>query len=430
MSRDDDAPRETPTAAAATPNTSSDVAAAAAADAAAAAPAPASGPDATDNGGADAGRSGSDAPAPDAPDLGDSDEHDVSVAGFDVDGAVSAPTVEPATEQDAERDAAERRREIARVTALFTRSEASTSEIGGERFQFARWTRPLAPAVFGVSEESVSVIVEGVAEAAEMVGLGCVDEDPDLGANLLFFFCDAWPDLKKTPNLPRLIPDLDRLLTLLAAAGANQYRIFTFGPDGGLRLCVVLLRYDAEMAQFSPASLALGQATQALLLWSDEAFANDSPVTVRRGGKAMIKSRYARLLKAAYQGDAPAYSTDPALAEALVDKMQAAPSGRRRRGRSDAEEGRRTTPGGDDAGGVDSDAHAKTADDPSDSDPAEADSAGGRSRRRRSRRRSVDGRAPGARAEAEGGGEIDPIGGDPRDAVAADDEGGDGVERS
>ena len=215
-------------------------------------------------------------------------------------------------------------RDIERVTALFTRSAGSVEALGGGPFRFARWSRPIAPAFFGLAEESVAVMQAGFRDAAELAGVELAGEDSEIGANILVYAVEDWRALREAPQLSDLVPDLESLIRLLSVADASQYRIFTFTPEGGLRYCVSLLRYDDALAKLSAPSLALGQAVQALLLWSDEAFVGESPVTVRRGGKALVKSRFARLLKAAYAADSPVYSEDPALAERLAESMRAA----------------------------------------------------------------------------------------------------------
>lgn len=230
-------------------------------------------------------------------------------------------------------------RDVARTRALFTRSAASTGD-DEDRFRFARWTKPLSVAVFGLSSESEAAMLSGFQEAAEVAGCGVAAEDPELGANVLIFACEGWSDLHAVPNLSRLAPNLEQLTRMLAAAGANQYRMFTFAPDGGIRLCVVFLKFDEALTQISGAALALGQAIQCLLLWSDDAFADESPVALRRGGKPVVRSRFVRLLKAAYHDESPAYSEDPALAEALtkrMDALRAAEPERRRGARAAAE---------------------------------------------------------------------------------------------
>ncbi|MEO0720072.1 MAG: hypothetical protein AAFU68_06250 [Pseudomonadota bacterium] len=198
-----------------------------------------------------------------------------------------------------------------RIAQLFTRSE-------GGAFHFARWARPIAPAVFGTDEQGQAIMTAGIEEAAEIAGLDVVDEDPEFEKNCLVFFCKDWGDLAATPGLDRLVPDLAKLISLLGAAGANQYRIFSFDEAGGIRLAIVLIRYDADMSSISPQALALNQAVQTLLLWSDAAFTAESPTALQASGRGTVKPWFARLLAAAYASDGPSASQDLATAEVLA----------------------------------------------------------------------------------------------------------------
>ncbi len=214
------------------------------------------------------------------------------------------------------------------------------------QFLFARWAKPIAPAIFGVDEESAATMRQGFERAAKTAGLELADEDPEIGANVLVFFCERWPDLAKVPHLDRLIPDLSKLLTLLAVTDANQYRVFQFSETEGVKLAVVMLRVDADLASLPPPALALGQATQTLLVWSDAAFEDDSPVTVGRHGRGLLKRWHQRLIEAAYGADVPVFSRDPALAETLAARMGAPKRGRRGGGRRRASSSEASESGG------------------------------------------------------------------------------------
>lgn len=210
--------------------------------------------------------------------------------------------------------------ETGRIAALFTRSDGT--------FRFRRWARPLVPVVFGTDAAGEAIVAEALRAVAGLGGLPLADSDPDLGANLPVFFCANWADLAAAPGLDRLVPDLDRLLSVLAASGANQYRIFSFAPDGAIRLCLVLLRYDADLQRVSAQALAVSQAVQALLLWSDTAFTAVSPVAVLQpAGRAVVKPWHADLLRAAYDPTLPDTADDPGFAlrlQARMARLQAA----------------------------------------------------------------------------------------------------------
>jgi hypothetical protein len=201
-----------------------------------------------------------------------------------------------------------------RIAALFTRSDGA--------FRFARWARPLAPVIFGTDAEGDRIFLEALTAVAGLAGLAVNGSDPELGANLLVFFCEDWAELTVTPGMDRLVPDVGRLVSVLKAAGANQYRIFAFDERGAIRLCLVLLRYDDDLRRVSARTLAVTQGVQSLLLWSDDAFRAESPVALWEG-RALVKPWFADLVRAAYDPVLPAASADPALALRLAARMGA-----------------------------------------------------------------------------------------------------------
>ena len=197
------------------------------------------------------------------------------------------------------------------VTALFTRSDG--------RFHFARWGRPLAPVVFGTDDATLDRLKDAIREVAGLGNLGLVNADPELGANLLVFFVEDWAELAGVPNLDRLIPDLAALLDRLGQAGANQYRSFRFDEAGAIRLCLILLRMDAELSTLSAQTLGATQMVQSMLLWSDEAFRKTSPMAqVTDSGHAVARPQIAALIRAAYDPVLPPMSQDPAFAHRLA----------------------------------------------------------------------------------------------------------------
>ncbi len=204
----------------------------------------------------------------------------------------------------------------ARLRALFTRSD------GG--YRFARWGRPLAPAILGTEPEGEALLLEALRAASGVTGRGLVGEDPELQANWLLILVDTWPRLKEVPGLERLVPDLEKLVGLLGAAGANQYRIFDFDGAGEIRLCITLLRLDSDLQRLPPRAFALSQAVMGLLLWSDQAFLDESPVAALEDGRAIILPEFAALLRAAYAPDLPGAATDPAHADALAARIDPA----------------------------------------------------------------------------------------------------------
>ncbi|MBL4915850.1 hypothetical protein [Szabonella alba] len=190
----------------------------------------------------------------------------------------------------------------AEIEVRFTRSDG--------QFLFARWGRPIVPVVFGVEDETLRIVKGAVEAVVALAGHRMAETDPELGANLMVFFCRDWAELPQVPNLDRMIPDLGPLCARLEAAEANQYRIFRFDERGAIRACFVFLRMDAALAGLPAADLALGQAAQMILLWSDRAFA-DTPPLARAGDVVVLHPEIGALIRAAYDPVLPAVSQDP-----------------------------------------------------------------------------------------------------------------------
>nr|WP_146587196.1 hypothetical protein [Puniceibacterium confluentis] len=188
------------------------------------------------------------------------------------------------------------------IQALFTRADGS--------YFFARWGRPLAPVIFGVEDASLPVIKGAIEAVATLGRLEIVEVDPELGANLMVFFCRDWAELSDVPNLDKLVPDLDPLVARLNQADANQYRTFRFDDAGAIRAAFVFLRMDAALGALSADALALGQAVQTLLLWSDGAFAKWSPLGEIADGRVVVRPEIAALIRAAYDPVLPAMTQD------------------------------------------------------------------------------------------------------------------------
>lgn len=207
-------------------------------------------------------------------------------------------------------------KEAARIATLFTR--------GDGRFRFARWGRPPVPVITGTDEAGAAVFEEALAAVASLGGLRLGGTDPELGANFLVFLCEDWAALPSIPGMARLVPDLDRLLSVLKAAGANQYRIFDFDERGAIRLCLVLLRYDEDLQAVSARTLALSQSVQSLLLWSDTAFTKESALAMQVDtGRAMVKPWFADLIRVCYDPVLADTGEDSALALRLQARMAA-----------------------------------------------------------------------------------------------------------
>ncbi len=200
------------------------------------------------------------------------------------------------------------------VRALFTRADGS--------FLFARWGRPIAPVVFGVEPATLSVVKGAIEAVVTLAGHRMTDLDPELGANLMVFFFRDWAELPQVPNLDRMVPDLPALCARLDAAEANQYRIFRFDPAGAIRAAFVFLRMDAHLSAVPAETLALSQAVQTMLLWSDTAFREVPPLALQ-DGRVMLRPDMARLIRAAYDPVLPALARDPAHALRLAARIGA-----------------------------------------------------------------------------------------------------------
>ena len=158
------------------------------------------------------------------------------------------------------------------IEALFTREDGS--------FFFSRWGRPIATVVFGVEEETLSVIKGAFEAVVALAGHRMAQTDPELGSNCMVFFLRDWGELLDVPDLGRLIGDLEALVPRLEAAQANQYRVFRFDETGAIRAAFVLLRMDEQLSAVSADTLALSQVVQTILVWSDTAFRTQAPLAV------------------------------------------------------------------------------------------------------------------------------------------------------
>ncbi|MDO5647898.1 hypothetical protein [Paracoccus sp. (in: a-proteobacteria)] len=189
--------------------------------------------------------------------------------------------------------------DAAAIGDLFTRADGS--------FLCARWGRPVAPVIFGLADDSLDVfrgaIRAGFAHARHPV----VETDPEMGANLMLFFVRDWSELAAVPDLDHLTgaPDLPRRL---ARERADQYRMFRFDADGGIRACLGFLRMSGGLADAHPGQLAEAVFTRAALSFARDVSA--SPDT-------------AALIRAAYDPVLPVAATDPAHALRLAARMVA-----------------------------------------------------------------------------------------------------------
>lgn len=209
--------------------------------------------------------------------------------------------------------------EAAEVERLFTRSDG--------RYLFARWGRPIAPIVFGVEDATLSVVKGALEAVCALAGHQMAETDPELGTNVMMFFFREWDELLSVPDLDRLIDGLGPLVARLSAAEANQYRVFRFDTSGAIKACFVFLRMDDVLSAQPAETLALSQVVQSMLLWSDLAFSNRSPLGQLEDGRVVIRPEIGTLIRAAYDPVMPALADDPSHALRLAARMQAAQGG-------------------------------------------------------------------------------------------------------
>lgn len=203
--------------------------------------------------------------------------------------------------------------DVNEIEALFTRESGN--------YTFARWGRAISPVVFGVNDETLKV-VKGAIEAVCLVSNHHMAEtDPELGSNAMFFFFSDWAELLDVPKLDELVPDLAAMVARVSAADANQYRVFRFDKEGAIKACFTFIRMDKHLSDVPAETLALSQAVQMMVLWSDRAFLQVSPLAVMGGGGVIVKPEISGLLAAAYDAVMPVAASDPSHALRLSARM-------------------------------------------------------------------------------------------------------------
>ena len=201
------------------------------------------------------------------------------------------------------------------VAALFTRSDGS--------YLFARWGRPIVPVVFGVDDATLRVVKAALEAVVALAAHEMGQVDAELGANLMIFFCRDWDELRGVPNLEWLVPGLDALCDRLIAADANQYRIFRFDAVGAIKAAFVFLRMDAHLSAVPAETLALSQAVQTIVLWSDLAFQEASPLAMV-GDVAVLRPDIAAVIRAGYDPVLPGVAVDASHALRLAARAPTA----------------------------------------------------------------------------------------------------------
>ena len=198
------------------------------------------------------------------------------------------------------------------IQPLFTRSDGS--------YLCARWARPIVPVVFGVDDATLGVVKGAIEAIVALADHRMSDTDPELGANLLMFFFREWDELLETPDLDRLVPDLAPLVARLKDGDANQYRFFRFEESGAIKAAFVFVRMDEALAAMAAEDLALAQAAETIVLWSDQAFREKGPLATA-GDKVLLRPDIAAVIRAVYDPTMPVMADDPSHALRLAARV-------------------------------------------------------------------------------------------------------------
>lgn len=197
------------------------------------------------------------------------------------------------------------------VEALFTRADG---------YVFARWGRPIVPVVFGLDDDTLSIFKGAVEAVVATAGHKMAEHDPELGANLMVFFCRDWRELRDVPNLDRLIEGFDAIVDRLEDHQATQYRMFRVDAEGAIRACFVFLRIGPELAEVPAEVLALDQAVRIILLWADGA--GQAGLLARDAeGEVLLRPEIAAVIRAAYDPVLPSASREAAHALRLFARL-------------------------------------------------------------------------------------------------------------
>lgn len=201
------------------------------------------------------------------------------------------------------------------IQSLFTRADGS--------YLFARWGRPIAPILFGVEDSTISTVKGAFEALCALTGHKMAETDPEIGANVMMFFCRDWDELLAVPDLHRMVDGLADTVASLTASGANQYRVFRFDEAGAIKACFIFLKADAALTSVPAEDLALSQAAQAFLLWSETAFKTRSPLADIGDGRIVLHPDIAGVLKAAYDPVLPVVARDTSHALRLFARLSA-----------------------------------------------------------------------------------------------------------
>ena len=205
------------------------------------------------------------------------------------------------------------------IEAMFTDAKGA--------FRFARWGRPIAPIVFVVDDSTLNIFKGAVEALSALTQHPLAETDFELGVNLMFFMFKSWDELSDLPDLDRLVPELDQLVPKLKSQGASQYRLFRFDDQVAIQACFVFICMDWPLADWPAESLALVQASQAFLLWGDQAFAERSPLARLPNGADILRPDVGDILRAAYAPELPHVAHDASFSLRLFARVSGAQAG-------------------------------------------------------------------------------------------------------
>ena len=203
------------------------------------------------------------------------------------------------------------------IEAYFTRSDG--------KYIFARWGRPIAPVVFGIQDETLITLKLAIQSMVGLANHELAETDPELGSNAMFFFFLSWDELLEVNDLDRIIPDLGNLVERLKSIQANQYRVFRFDADGGIKAVFTFICMDKNLTSISAEVLCLNQVVQMFLLWSDDAFKDKSPTLIAKKGGVILNPIIGDIVRAVYDPTMPLVSNDKShalRAQARIDLLR------------------------------------------------------------------------------------------------------------
>ncbi|MEM6578706.1 MAG: hypothetical protein AAF678_09445, partial [Pseudomonadota bacterium] len=173
----------------------------------------------------------------------------------------------------------------------------------------------------GTGDQTLSIVKGAVEAVVLLASHEMAETDPELGANMMFFFFREWDELPAVPGMDRLVPNLDLLVARLKKEDANQYRIFRFDEEGAIRAAFVFLRMDSELSEVPADTLALAQVAQTIVLWSDTAFLGASILASTGDDQVILRPDVGAVIRAGYDPVLPSVAQDPSHALRLSARI-------------------------------------------------------------------------------------------------------------